>query len=333
MNSLSSCQSNVFYKKSKNFSSFVPSAFGVAGISSTSYKIYTFTSTTTTYTVPYNCAISTSMYILAVGGGGGGGVDNAGGGGGGGVVLATKIIPVGSDTITITIGSGQAVNIVGGTGNTTNVSFTKNIGLNVIAGGGGGGTGYTAVTKQTNGSSNGGSGSGTSMSTKQAGGLANNTNSNLAKNGGAGAGANTNNSGGGGAGTVGISGSTAVGGFYGNGGDGVLCTLNGIKDFGSYGTYFWGGGGGGAAYTRVGGRGGKGGGGGGNFYSLQGSTAGLGDTNCLNFAKNGTDYIVPTNNGTGGVNTGGGGGGASNGGGGSSGGAGGSGIVIIAFLP
>ena len=51
----------------------------------------------------------------------------------------------------------------------------------------------------------------------------------------------------------------------------------------------------------------------------------MGDTNCINFAKDGTKCYVPTNNGTGGVNTGG-GGGASNTAGGSSGGAGGSGM-------
>ena len=100
------------------------------------------------------------MYILAVNVNvyRRGGVDNSGGGGGG-VVLATKIISVGSDTITTTIDSGLVVNIVGGTGNTTNVSLTKNIWLNVIAGGGGGGTDFTAKAKSTNGSVNGGSGS------------------------------------------------------------------------------------------------------------------------------------------------------------------------------
>jgi hypothetical protein len=48
--------------------------------------------------------------------------------------------------------------------------------------------------------------------------------------------------GGGGAGAVGVSGGTLVNSHCGSGGDGEICVLNGIKNFGSYGTYYWGGG-------------------------------------------------------------------------------------------
>jgi hypothetical protein len=59
--------------KQNNFSFFTPSSYGVTGYSSTKYTVYTFTSTTTTYTIPYTCKKSNTMYILAVGGGGAGG--------------------------------------------------------------------------------------------------------------------------------------------------------------------------------------------------------------------------------------------------------------------
>ena len=55
-------------------------------------------------------------------------------GGGVGVFMGTKVIPSGSDTITITVGNGQTntYRVVGGYGNTTYVSLTKNTSLNVI---------------------------------------------------------------------------------------------------------------------------------------------------------------------------------------------------------
>jgi hypothetical protein len=315
---------------------FPPSAFTTTGTTSTGYRVYTFTSTSTTYTIPYTCNTASSMHVLCVGGGGSGGFDNAGGGGGGGVVLATIPIPVGSDTLTLNVGAGKTCSptVDGGVGVTSTAAFTTNMGLNIRAGGGGSGVNYNGATKRTDGSADGGSGSGTNMNSSLAGGLGITSFNNFANNGGAGVFANTNNSGGGGAGAVGATGNVVdASGCYGSGGDGILCTLNGIKDFGAYGSYYWGGGGGGAAFTRKGGKGGKGGGGGGNFYSVQGSTKGFGDTNGLNPGFDGTDNNVSNatgNGGNGGINTGGGGGGSSITG--SSGGLGGSGIIVVAIV-
>jgi len=44
---------------------------GVSG----SYKVYTFTSTSVTYTINYNCLSPSTMYILTVAGGGATGED------------------------------------------------------------------------------------------------------------------------------------------------------------------------------------------------------------------------------------------------------------------
>jgi hypothetical protein len=273
---------------------------------------------------------------LAVGGSGNGGKDYSGGGGGGGVVLATVILPIGSDTKNITIGNGQPKGFIrGGTGRTTYISFVKNTSLNLIAGGGGNGQIYGYAG--SNGSINGGSGGGGSLGT---GGVsfANNSNNNLANGGGSGSADNRNQ-------TPGEGGAQGGGGGAGSRGDnapiryddpqanGVQCNLLGIKLFGQYGSYYWGIGGGAGNGNGYGGNSGLGGGGGGsseNFNDLGTPStvlfrAGLGGTNALN---NGTDGLGRVGEDAG-LNTGSGGGGGSVAG--NSGGSGGSGIVIVAF--
>jgi hypothetical protein len=131
----------------------------------------------------------------------------------------------------------------------------------------------------------------------------------------------------------------------GKGGDGILCTLPGIKNFTyngkNWGQLYWAGGGGasfsGYYYDRTktfdynsptkSADGGKGGGGGGHG-PLQGNH----DTNGLNPANDNNAYTLNSGGntgGAGGINTGGGGGGGFDSGGG---GEGGSGIIIISFV-
>jgi hypothetical protein len=329
MNTISSVQCNRGQRKYLS-QKIVSSQVDISGLAATGHTVLGFTSTSKTYTLSYTSSNPTTLYVLAVGGGGAGGYDNAGGGGAGGVVLATTVVPAGNDTITITIGDGVISPIYNlsdqSQGGTTFVRFTNNPSLNILAGGGGSGTGYHNEFKRLNGSVNGGSGSGTTMSSALSGGLGITANNNLANDGGQGTGQNMNNSGGGGSGTAGFTGNQVdVNGNYGNGGDGVRCTLPGIKDFRNYGAYYWGGGGGGGGYTRKAGKGGLGGGGGGT--SAQREFGAPGDVNGINAATNGT---IVGGSGRGGANTGGGGGGS-----GTQpmyGGSGGSGIVLISFL-
>ena len=101
------------------------------------------------------------------------------------------------------------------------------------------------------------------------------------------------------------------------GGNGTLCTLNGIKSY--FPSTYWGGGGGGANIGGAGGAGGAGGGGGGS-----GSTA-IGVSDISGYSTNYINAIVNSTGANGATFTGGGGGGSING----SGGDGGKGIVII----
>jgi len=305
--------------------------YTVADISGTSvtnginYNVLSFTSVsaTTSYTVNYTCAFSTTIYVLAIGGGGSGGTGQGSGGGAGGVVMNPVILPVGSNTITISIGSGGASQTanssIGNTGSNTTVTFNANTASNIIAWGGGAGT-YGSGSSTPGG--NGGSGGGGTYngSSLLAAGTPNNTYNNFGNSGGTGNSASTGwEGGGGGAGTQGgnISSSPA-----GNGGSGIQCFLPGITSFSpsgtSYGSYYWGGGG---AGSTGGYNGGIGGGGGSNGGSGGGTALNSGGGSVQNSAG-------ATAAGAGGANTGGGGGGAY-----SSGysGAGGSGIVIIAF--
>jgi hypothetical protein len=270
-----------------------------------SYKVYAFTGSTGTMTI----SRTATLYILAVAGGGTGGSDyNAGGGGAGGVVQATKTVN-GAETINITIGAGGSglftVNSGHNSGSNTVVAFSTYTSNNITAIGGGAAstttTKYVSLPPLDGGSGGGGGGKGTSGQGYDGAYVA-----------AYGAG------GGGGAGSVGDD----------NGGDGVVCSLNGISTS-IYGSYYWGGGGGSgtcAATTGIGYNGGKGGGG-----AASGNiTAGIGGGSALNTGGSGQiGYNKP--GGSGGANTGGGGGGGSQGHNSVYGGSGGSGIVLIAI--
>jgi len=303
-----------------------------------SYNIYTFRSTAVTYSFTYTVTRPTTINVLVVGGGGSG-ANNAGGGGGAGAVVFAKIrLPSGSNkTITINVGKG-GLSVPGSTsygniGKNTSISFPANPELNIIAGGGGPGTGVGTAAGAFPTLNIGGSGGGSCWnSTPNPANTMPSSTANITYYGNAGGiGYNTGttiSSGGGGAGATGvnlISTSTKSS----DGGDGILCTLDGIKDYLSYGTYYWGGGGGGGSSGYLGGNGGKGGGGGGTSQGGASGNQGLNDT--YNLASGtGTSASSATGGGSGINGTGGGGGGAWQASGTFS-GAGGDGIVIIAF--
>jgi hypothetical protein len=315
---------------------FAPRNYDVSGQSTDGYQVYTFTSTTKNYqSISYNLKEPKTLSIMVVGGGGNGGLKFAGGGGGGGFLQKTIILPIGNDTININIGNANFTIDRVGAGESTYVSFDNNQALNLIAGGGGNGSIYQY--NGANGSINGGSGGGGSLHTTNGKGIANNSNGNLANNGGNGEYEynrsetdGSNAGGGGGSSTIGQNASRYVNGAPANGGDGIKCTLDGIRTFQNYGNYYWASGGGGLSANTKDGNGGLGGGGGGG--SGDGEPAGprrvstvygngVGDTNSLNPASDGTF----TNGGNAGVNTGGGGGGGAR----SNGGYGGSGPIAI----
>ena len=301
------------------------------------YQVYAFgqVSTTGTYTLTYNCAIASYIYVLAVGGGGGGATVGGGGGGAGGVVMNPVYISVESGTITVSVGAGGAGK-AGGTASTGNSGTTTTININGTNtsvslnawGGGGAGSGNVSYLPSSGGSSGG---QGNNITTNTARG--NNNSNNYGNNGGTTIVQNYGQ-GGGGAGVAANSIGTYGPSITPNGGSGIQCFLPGISTFApsgtSYGTYYWGGGGGGGTQGNVvggqnysGGSGGIGGGGGGATAGT--ATGGSGGGSALNSGSAGTnnDSIA----GSAGANTGGGGGGGWNG----TSGAGGSGIVVIAF--
>ena len=301
------------------------------------YQVYAFgqVSTTGTYTLTYNCAIASYIYVLAVGGGGGGATVGGGGGGAGGVVMNPVYISVESGTITVSVGAGGAgkAGATAGTGNsgtttTININGTNtSVSLNAW-GGGGAGSGNVSYLPSSGGSSGG---QGNNITTNTARG--NNNSNNYGNNGGTTI-VQYYGQGGGGAGVAANSIGTYGPSITPNGGSGIQCFLPGISTFApsgtSYGTYYWGGGGGGGTQGNVvggqnysGGSGGIGGGGGGATAGT--ATGGSGGGSALNSGSAGTnnDSIA----GSAGANTGGGGGGGWNG----TSGAGGSGIVVIAF--
>jgi hypothetical protein len=287
----------------------------------TNYKIHTFTSSSTLY-----MRVGGLVEYLIVGGGGGGGggynsnfpirsgfrSDMAGGGGGGGAVI-TGYIYIPSGTWEVVVGSGGASgwdNIVippfresqngrdssifgivarGGGAGASGVQTNQNTNITAYAqiGSSGGGGGYAGMAGAT-----GIDGQGFAGGNLNAVGLA---------------------GGGGGAGGPGIDAGSVVPERAGDGGPGLLSSINGTP------TYYGGGGGGGCvnsfgifgtvALT------------GGTFGGLGGIGGGATATN--QFLANGGATSA-----AGGANTGGGGAGASLG---RAGGAGGSGIVIIRY--
>ena len=300
------------------FTSFAPASYSdVSGVSTDgAYRIYTFTGSST-YTIPYTCSNPQQMYILVVGGGGSGGVSQGGGGGGGGFYQTIKTIPTGSSTITINVGA-QTTGTTAVSGNNTTVVFNADS-TSITAYGGGSGAGSGGITATQGGSGGGASGSvAQSVGTTQSAAAI--SAGNLGNSGGTST-LGTNSAGGGGSWLAGRSSVATATPVPGLGGSGLFCNLKGIKNFGSYGTYYWCGGGGGSTTVAGGGGAGTGGSGADDGFT---TGAGEGGKKALNLGTAGSSGV----GGNGGANTGGGGGGGLLTTGSS--GQGASGIVIIA---
>lgn len=314
-------QSSVSYLL-KNAS--VTSSYGITQTVG-SYTIYQLNSTPIS---TLSFASGSTIYILSVAGGGGGGNSDGGGGGGGAGGFVQQTITLSSvESLTISIGQGGVAN---NNGTNTTVNFTNKTSNNIASIGGG--AGGIAFAKGSSGGSGGGNG-------RDSGPLVGGSGTaNQGQNGGT---TNTSGwsgaSGGGGAELIGGYGgnsSNTNGGsssqqYCGNGGDGKLCTLNGISDL--YPTQYWAGGGGGSVDNKV------------NVanntiygtkntspntigIAASATTSGIAGIGGFGGGGGGGNN-VNSGSGNGGINTGGGGGGAFN-----SAGSGGSGIVIVAIL-
>jgi len=371
----------------------------IVGTSSDNFNVIAFT-TPNNNKAYFTVLNSISVNIFMVGGGGNGG--GRSGGGAGGVVQQTVTFQPG--TYTVNVGNrGDNANLLG----TDRTSWIKDSNNNIIyiARAGGDGNGFNPGSGRPG---NGGSGGGAAWAGSQnanspgiqvrtykgstifSAGIGNTTDNNIANPGGKGLintdiitnNQNIGDGGGGGAGTPGGDATLlqAIGGNDqdgfpigpikgGNGGDGILCTLSGIKNFTyngkNWGQLYWAGGGGagftGYTYDRTtpfnynnptkSADGGKGGGGGGqgpwkvgissggtqtptNCFSGYGDNTGLNPGGTyLFYGSNDAGLSGPTSDGG---NHGGNGGNNTGGGGGGGydsggGGAGGSGIIIISF--
>jgi hypothetical protein len=287
------------------------------------YTGYVFTQTKTYSSFSYTSPISTNMYAMVVAGGGSGGSLIGGAGGGGGVAMTSISVPVGSDSMAITVGAGGVyltANRYGVNGSNTNITFTTNTANNIVVVGGGGGGGWSGTSAQ---GFNGGSGGGncghgqTSVQTSPL--ISASTGSNYPRSiyygcsGGItipidGTGFGAGGTGGGGAGQVGETPTNTTLGLGGKGGNGIswsstsYYTSNGIS-LGPYNTNLYGSGGGGANnYFRsdisAGGPGGITGGGAGSFTStLINATAntgggGGGGTLSINGGNGGSGVVI-----------------------------------------
>jgi len=281
------------------------------------YRVHSFLSGTTNFTVSTLGDDDTIALLLVGGGGGGGGgfaVGAAGGGGGAGAFRQIASHTITAQTYSIVVGNGGAGG-VGSPGVTSrsNGSYGAQDGSNgsnttafgYTANGGGGGTSYYDIVGRANGNASGGGNGG-------AGGLHNNTGTSRASGGTYGS------AGGLQAGTGQSNGTTSCGGGGGAGGQGGDGSSNGSGGNGGVGAqnnyrtgsnvYYAGGGGGGHAgqSSKTPASGGNGGGG----------SAGSDNSNGVN----------------GSTNTGGGGGGASSQSTTVTGGTGGSGIVVVRYV-
>jgi len=282
-----------------------------ATISSTSYRIHTFTSSGQ-FTA--NSSLS-QVDVLMVGGGGSAGARHAGGGGAGGVIHITDAT-ISAATYPATLGNGGSESpneTYGQTGQ--NTTF-----LGETAQGGGRTNAYTGSCLTQNGGSGGGEsgrhcnllgsatqGNPTSYSGTGYGNNGGNTNTSNKHFGG----------GGGGAGAAGQN-STSDSMQTSNGGAGVQINIDGNN-------YYWGGGGGGNGYNNgQGGQAGFGGAGGGGAGGRSGGSDGQGGGQALNSGQG----TRGDSGGQAGANTGAGSGGGSQSPAGR-GGAGGRGIVIV----
>jgi hypothetical protein len=222
------------------------------------YTIHTFTGSAT-----FTPSFTGPVEVLVVAGGGGGGYDNGGGGGAGGLLYASSYGVAQGTGITVTIGAGG---VGGPNGSTKGTNGGNSVfgGLTAL-GGGGGGSDVNRVGL------NGGSGGGTA---RAEGGSASGLGTPGQGNNGGSAPTSpstVNGGGGGGAGQVGETSTVANRG--GNGGNGLVYSINGFS------TYYAGGGGGGSASGESRTNGGLGGGGfgsTGNVYNPTGGTDYLG---------------------------------------------------------
>ena len=222
------------------------------------YTVHTFTGSAT-----FTPSFSGQVEVLVVAGGGGGGYDNGGGGGAGGLLYASSYGVAQGTGITVTIGAGG---VGGPNGSTKGTNGGNSVfgGLTAL-GGGGGGSDVNRVGL------NGGSGGGTA---RAEGGSASGLGTPGQGNNGGSAPTSpstVNGGGGGGAGQVGETSTVANRG--GNGGNGLVYSINGFS------TYYAGGGGGGSASGESRTNGGLGGGGfgsTGNVYNPTGGTDYLG---------------------------------------------------------
>jgi len=271
-----------------------------------SYRIHTFTSSSS-FVVPSGTTLTDVEYLVIAGGGSGGTYGGGGGAGGyrssvvgqpsGGGASAESRLTLSANTYTVTVGAGGA----SVSGITQGISGSNSVFGSITSTGGGGG-----AQGGTTSALSGGSGGGGAYEFKT--GASGTSGQGYAGGNGASPGSFTYTAGGGGgAGAVGGNGSTSVGGDSGPGGAGVSSSITGSAI-----TRAGGGGGGsptGSPYDsgQDGGAGGSGGGG-------AGGTGG-----------NGTSGAVNTGSG--------GGGGGYNGSSGVYGasGAGGSGIVIVRY--
>jgi hypothetical protein len=294
------------------------------------YRIHTFASGTSSFSVT-SAPTNATVEVLVVGGGGPGG-NGLAGGGGGGAVIHNLAFPISAGSYNVVVGaqSPQASAQSNITGSAPGRGYDSTFG-NLTALGGGIGGWWDGVAGQNGGCGGGGSG-GRSNDNRGtvAGGNAQTGTNVFANPGGIGIRYPANNDnahaagGGGGAGTPGRN-WTEYQGVQGadsgaDGGGGYLCSIDGTARY-------WAGGGGGSCWQNSwAGRGGLGGGGGGNVANSSG-LLGTGGGGALNSGGGGA-----TNGGDGGTNTGGGGGGSSgnpwNRG---PGGVGGSGIVIVRY--
>ena len=296
------------------------------------YRIHTFTSGTSTFSVtaaPPNATIE----VFVVGGGGPGGNGLAGGGGGGAVIhYLDYSVSLGNYNVVVGAQSPEPPDRSNITGSASGRGYDSAFGALTALGGGQGGW-WDGVVGRDGGCGGGGSGgiNNNNRAAVAAGNAQTGTNV-RAHAGGRGIRypANQDNAhaggGGGGAGTPGRSwteyqNAPSQGADQGaNGGAGYLCSIDGTARY-------WAGGGGGSCWQNSwAGRGGLGGGGGGNVANSNG-LLGSGGGGALNSGAAGG-----TNGGDGGTNTGGGGGGSS----GNNwlrgpGGKGGSGIVIVRY--
>ena len=216
-----------------------------------SYRIHTFTSSSTFATNDFGGLVD---YMIVAGGGGGGGFTGGGGGAGGHIYTPSRTLAV-NTSYTVTVGGGGAG---GGPGNVNGSNGTSSSFNSQTATAGG--YGATNSVNGNTGGSGGGAGWGASGGSGTSG---------QGNNGGNGAGGapNYGGGGGGGAGNVGANGTTTTGG---TGGSGVSNDISGVL------TSYAGGGGGGTFQGGTAGTGGTGGGGNAPFGNGTANTGGGG---------------------------------------------------------